>query len=78
MLISYGIERSCLSFFFKITKTDVNECDVHNGGCSQFCFNKNGSHVCSCVNGYRSSDNGRLCTANSMFVYNCYAKSDLW
>ena len=32
--------------------TDINECKVDNGGCSQICVNTEGGHYCKCQLGY--------------------------
>lgn len=32
---------------------DVNECERHNGGCSQECINTAGSYHCTCHAGYK-------------------------
>ncbi|XP_021380367.1 prolow-density lipoprotein receptor-related protein 1-like [Mizuhopecten yessoensis] len=46
---------------------DVDECENNNGGCSQLCDNKDGSHSCSCVHGY--TKNGSLCHAQEPHPY---------
>ena len=45
--------------------TDINECAIHNGNCSQICTNEMGSYTCSCISGYalnadKSACNGML------------------
>ncbi|KAL3876991.1 hypothetical protein ACJMK2_034758 [Sinanodonta woodiana] len=32
--------------------TDVNECQINNGGCEHICKNNNGSYSCNCQSGY--------------------------
>ena len=41
--------------------TDLNECDVHNGGCEHICENTLGSFVCTCRTGFNISENGLSC-----------------
>ena len=31
---------------------DIDECEIHNGGCDHYCTNTNGSYYCSCQDGY--------------------------
>ena len=33
--------------------SDINECSINNGNCSQLCNNTIGSFVCSCLPGYQ-------------------------
>jgi len=42
--------------------TDIDECAVNNGGCSDnaYCTNSPGSHNCTCIGGYIG--NGFSCT----------------
>ena len=43
LILDVGIEISvCIHF------SDINECDVLNGGCDQKCDNNDGSYSCSC------------------------------
>ncbi len=44
------------------TLTDVNECDMLNGRCHQMCTNNEGSHNCSCFEGYELSNDSLTCT----------------
>lgn len=36
----------------KLLFSDINECEINNGGCSHNCINTVGSFVCSCRSGY--------------------------
>ena len=42
--------------FFSALLLDINECDILNGGCSDYCNNTNGSYYCSCPVGYELVD----------------------
>ena len=42
--------------------TDVNECDINNGGCEQICNNTIGSFNCSCEMGYELDSSGLNCS----------------
>ena len=54
-------------FYYMVSNiSDIDECKTRNGDCSQVCFNKNGSHVCSCVEGYTPSGNSAVCTATGL------------
>ena len=44
---------------------DINECEIHNGGCEHHCQNTDGSYYCNCNSGFVLSGNGHSCT--SMF-----------
>ena len=41
--------------------SDVNECSVGNGGCSQVCNNTFGSFICDCNEGYELDNDGVTC-----------------
>lgn len=41
--------------------TDVDECQVHNGGCQHRCVNTRGSYYCECNPGFRLHIDGRTC-----------------
>ena len=32
--------------------TDINECQISNGGCAHACTNTDGSYYCECYTGY--------------------------
>uniref|UniRef100_A0A8C3QS40 Multiple EGF-like-domains 6 n=1 Tax=Cyanoderma ruficeps TaxID=181631 RepID=A0A8C3QS40_9PASS len=42
---------------------DVDECQVHNGGCQHRCVNTLGSYYCECRPGFRLHTDGRTCLA---------------
>ena len=44
-----------------ICPTDIDECEVRNGGCQHSCANTLGSFRCSCDQGYRLSDDALRC-----------------
>ena len=53
-----------------IVKTDIDECDISNGGCQHNCTNTIGSFVCSCNDGYNLTENGLNCTGMRSVEYN--------
>ena len=48
--------------------SDVNECDVGNGGCSQTCVNKPGIFECSCKSGYNLQPDQKTCSGNPLHM----------
>ena len=42
--------------------SDVDECEVNNGGCDHKCTNTDGSFLCKCNKGYRLDADKRKCT----------------
>lgn len=40
---------------------DINECSDSNGGCDHNCTNLDGSHECSCRDGFILSGDNRMC-----------------
>jgi len=48
--------------------SDVDECDISNGGCEQMCTNTIGSFYCSCGTGYLLSGNGLNCSGECKTV----------
>ena len=57
-----SVRLSKLKFFLF---SDIDECAVDNGGCSQICVNKPGSHECQCQDGYLLGDDGKLCNGKN-------------
>lgn len=47
---------SYLSFF-----TDIDECQINNGGCNHFCRNMIGSFDCTCKKGFKLLTDERSC-----------------
>lgn len=41
--------------------SDINECQLNNGGCQHVCTNNPGSYSCSCPQGYRISSDRKSC-----------------
>ncbi|XP_015425995.1 PREDICTED: multiple epidermal growth factor-like domains protein 6 [Myotis davidii] len=51
---------------------DVDECQLHNGGCHHRCVNTPGSYLCECKPGFRLHVDGRTCLAiSSCYVDEC-------
>ena len=48
-------------FLARFLPTDINECDVNNGGCEHICTNVIYSFECSCHLGYNLSEDGFDC-----------------
>lgn len=48
--------------------TDIDECAVNNGGCSQTCTNSAGEFQCSCLQGYESNDGGISCFGETLII----------
>lgn len=62
-------------FFFFFPSADVDECQVHNGGCQHRCVNTFGSYYCECKLGFRLHADGRTCIGKSkvfVFLENVY------
>ena len=57
--------------FLLQNNTDIDECDISNGGCEHNCTNTIGSFVCSCNNGYNLTENGLDCTGMRSNVSMC-------
>ena len=57
----------CFFFYHEI---DINECDVHNGGCQHTCTNSDGSYSCSCNDGYTLDVDDEGCSRKWNYMYN--------
>ena len=42
--------------------SDINECAVNNGGCTQICENLPGFFQCKCIRGFELQEDGKTCT----------------
>ena len=42
----------------------MDECEVNNGGCAEFCNNTDGSFECSCRTGYVLAADNANCDGN--------------
>lgn len=40
---------------------DIDECSDHNGGCSEYCSNVDGSYQCYCKTGLHVAVDGKTC-----------------
>ena len=54
-------EREREVLFKWVSFSDINECIINNGGCSQFCNNSEGSYNCYCQQGFNLEIDGRTC-----------------
>jgi len=45
--------------------TDVDECEVRNGGCQQLCSNSAGSYACTCETGFVLGPDSKSCNGTS-------------
>lgn len=63
----YGYE-SILSHFVFAFVTDMNECDMHKGGCDQICVNTIGSFHCECDDGYSLMGDSTTCRGSLSFL----------
>ena len=57
--------------------TDINECDINNGGCEHIYDNTIGSFRCSCRPGYNQSQNGASCDGKLSSTINKYGLNRL-
>ena len=48
--------------------TDINECAMFNGNCSQVCTNTDGGYECSCSAGYQFDDDNVTCNGKPYLV----------
>ena len=55
-LISHFLVSNLCSF-----STDIDECQEHNGGCSQHCHNLVGGYQCTCDHGWSLSGDSKTC-----------------
>lgn len=60
----------CLSLFPSLP-ADIDECQVHNGGCQHRCINTRGSYYCECHPGSRLHVDGRTCLGEEVIVGVC-------
>lgn len=58
---------SCLPLFLSLP-ADIDECQVHNGGCQHRCVNTRGSYYCECHPGSRLHVDGRTCLGEEVIL----------
>lgn len=58
---------SCLPLFLFLP-ADIDECQVHNGGCQHRCVNTRGSYYCECHPGSRLHVDGRTCLGEEVIL----------
>ena len=61
VLLGIVIFDQSLAEFYCTKISDINECNVRNGGCQQNCKNWPGYHECSCNLGYRLRRDLKTC-----------------
>ena len=52
-----------------ILSSDVNECQINNGGCEQVCTNTESSYECSCNSGYQLAGDGINCNGKYFQIH---------
>ena len=50
--------------------SDINECSLDDGGCSQGCANTRGSYTCICKPGYQLGTDDKTCYSETKFNAN--------
>jgi hypothetical protein len=61
---------NCRNFIFE---SDIDECDINNGGCSHNCTNTNGSYSCTCNSGYTLASDQTTCTDGKYIITRKYS-----
>ena len=61
--------RMCVCGLLCLCVSDIDECSVRNGNCSQLCRNTKGSYVCSCVSRYRLIGDGATCHSKGACIH---------
>lgn len=54
---------------FLLFPTDIDECELHNGGCEHFCRNTIGSFECNCRKGFKLLTDERSCQGRTELFY---------
>ena len=62
--------RRCVKWFYSMLacNTDIDECQIDNGGCVQKCINNDGSHECSCNDGFEMLNDTDTCVGEYHFL----------
>ena len=76
-MCTYIIDKSYRDSFIIIssllTYSDIDECEVDNGGCEEMCVNIPGSYHCLCHRGFILQDDSRTCEGIMFNYYHeCY------
>jgi fibulin 1/2 len=56
--------------------TEINECDINNGGCEYECINTDGGYRCGCPEGFTLRDDGRSCAISCFVCDNVESNDD--
>ena len=68
VLVSYRAIYNFVSSCVCIHISDIDECQIETGGCTQICNNTVGSYHCECWDGYEMG-NDSICIGESYFEY---------
>lgn len=58
----------CSNLIKLLCVPDMNECDMHKGGCDQVCVNTIGSFHCECEEGYSMMGDGTTCRGKIQLI----------
>lgn len=58
-------------------ETDVNECDIYNGGCQEVCTNTEGSFTCDCQDGHQLRADGYTCSGEGDEDDNVFSRFEI-
>ena len=61
------VDLLCIQLEPFVSLSDIDECSVENGGCSQVCVNKPGSFECRCMKGYQLQDDKMMCEGGMIY-----------
>ena len=56
------------AIYIYIYISDIDECNITNGGCEHVCMNTQGSHYCVCSNGYYFDSVTNSCQSMHKFL----------
>lgn len=62
------VRLKCCKDILTCPPTDIDECELHNGGCEHFCRNTIGSFECNCRKGFKLLTDERSCQGRNRSV----------